>query len=503
MAILRFIQLDTTAVLNYAAVILVFWYIITSVITWKSLRHIPGPFLGKFSHFWSIYHQLAGDVGPVHLGLKKYNSPLVRTGPHYLVTTDPNIWKYVNAARSTYQRDMWWAAGRIDYQRPSLADTLDSASHDKMKAKVAGGYSGRDIDLEIIINEQIAKLVDAMRRKHVGKNMVDFADISRFFTLDVITRLAYGKEFGWVEADEDLYGYGAEISKFAALGALISDVTWLHPFVRWSFINSRFKPRPAASHGVGKVVGLGREQIRKRFAENQNDDRDMIGSFMRHGLTVNEIEDEALIQIFAGSDTTAIVIRSVMLHLIATPRVCVATNRCGNSRLKTNIKNAISSGEVSTPITLAQAQSLPYLQAVIWEGFRMRPAVTYGHYKVVPPGGDTIAGIRVPGGTAIGHNHYGMMRNEEIFGGDVDVFRPERYLDQPNGDEMQRTVELVFGTGRWMCVGKQVALMELNKIFWEFELQLANPAKPGWTETSSVTFTHRDMWIRITEAEDL
>jgi cytochrome P450 len=104
---------------------------------------------------------------------------------------------------------------------------------------------------------------------------------------------------------------------------------------------------------------------------------------------------------------------------------------------------------------------------VIWEGIRMRPVVTYDHYRVVPPGGDTIAGIWVPGGTAIGHNHFGMMRNKRIFGDDVDVFRPERYLDQPNGEEMQRTVELVFGTGRWMCVGKQVALMKLNKIFWE------------------------------------
>lgn len=99
------------------------------------------------------------------------------------------------------------------------------ASYDKKKAKVAGGFSGRDIYLEIIIDGQITKLVDAMRRKHVGKNTVDFADIGRFFILDVITRLAYGKEFGWVEADEDLHGYGAEISKFAALGALISDVT--------------------------------------------------------------------------------------------------------------------------------------------------------------------------------------------------------------------------------------------------------------------------------------
>ncbi|RYP42069.1 hypothetical protein DL767_000581 [Monosporascus sp. MG133] len=435
---------------------------------------------GRFSHLWSIYHQLAGDVGPVHLGLSKYNSPLVRTGPHYLVTTDPNVWRHVNGARSIYQRDAWWAAGRIDYQRPSLADALDSTSHNKMKAKVAGGYSRRDVDLERIIDGQIAKFADVMRRKHVGWNKVDFADISRFFTLDVITRLAYGKGVRQIQAEADSQAW------------------------------------------VGRVVGLGREEIKRRFAEDKQDDRDMIGSFMRHGLTVNEIEDEALIQIFASSDTTAIVLRSVILHLIATPRVCVhrRTTNYGrlraytiltcppllpDSRLKTDIKNAVSSGKVSTPIALAQAQSLPYLQAVIWEGFRMRPAVTYGHYKVVPPGGDTIAGIWVPGGTAIGHSHFGMMRNEGIFGKDVDVFRPERYLDEPNGDEMQRTVELVFGTGRWMCVGKQVALMELNKIFWElfrqFDFQLAHPDKAGWKETSTVTFTHREMWIKITEAE--
>ncbi|GKT97219.1 putative cytochrome P450 [Colletotrichum tofieldiae] len=443
MTMLALTELDTATALKYSATVFVSWYIISSIITWYKLRHVPGPFLGKFSHFWSIYHQVIGDVGPVHFSLEKYNSPLVRTGPHFMVTSDPDVWKHVNGARSTYQRDPWWSAGRIDYYRPSLADTLDSTSHDKMKAKVASGYSGRDVDLEKIIDIQIAKFADVIRRKHITRKKTDFADLSRFFTLDVITRLAYGKEFGWVEASEDLYGYGAEISKFAALGALISDVTWLHPFVRWSFINSRFKPRPAAKDGVGRVVGIGREEIRRRFEVDEKDARDMVGSFMRHGLSVSEIEDEALIQIFAGSDTTAI--------------------------------------------------------AVMWEGFRMRPAVTYGHYKAVPPGGDTIAGIWVPGGTVIGHCHYGMMRNKKIFGEDVDIFWPERYLYEPNGEEMQRTVELVFGTGRWMCVGKQVALMELNKIFWE----LAEPHNAGWKETSSVTFMHRDMWIKITEATDV
>ncbi|KAK2022788.1 cytochrome P450 [Colletotrichum zoysiae] len=493
MAVLALAELDTATALKYSAALFVSWYITSSFITWYKLRHIPGPFLGKFSHFWSIYHQAIGDMGPVHLSLEKYNSPLVRTGPHYVVTSDPDVWKHVNGARSTYQRDPWWSAGRIDHNRPSLADTLDSASHDKKKAKLASGYSGRDVDLEKIIDIQIAKFADVIRRKHVTREKTDFADLSRFFTLDVITRLAYGKEFGWVEASEDLYGYSADIGKAAALVATISDVTWLHPFARWNLINSKFKPSPEAKDGVGKVVGIGREIIRKRFEVDEKDARDMVGSFMRHGLSLSEIEDEALIQIFAGSDTTATVIRSVMLYLVATPR--------------TDIKNALAKGSVSVPITLAQAQSMPYLQAVMWEGFRMRPAVTYGHYKAVPPGGDTIAGIWVPGGTAIGHSHYGMMRSKKIFGEDVDIFRPERYLDEPNREEMQRTVELVFGTGRWMCVGKQVALMELNKIFWEllrqFDFQLAEPHNAGWKEKSSIVFTHHDMWMKITEATNV
>ncbi|KAJ5673875.1 Cytochrome P450 [Penicillium macrosclerotiorum] len=522
MGIRELIELDKAALLKYFAALCIAWYIISSVTTWYKLRHFPGPFICKFSNLWSIYHQLAGDVGPAYLKLSKYNSPLVRTGPHFLVTTDADVFKYVNGARSPYQRDPWWSVTRLDHKRSSLADTLDIATHDSKKAKLAGGYSGREVNLESAIDEQIAKFADTIRRKQIAKNKVDFASLSRFFTLDVITRLSYGKEFGWMEADKDLYGYATEVNKVISISSMVADVSWLHPLVRWPFFNSMIKPDPRAETGLGKVIG---------FAEDNKDEKDMIGSFMRHGLNMLDIENETLIQIFAGSDTTATVIRSVMLHLTATPRVCDAIFYVPDLRLKNEIKNAIPSGKVSTPITFVQAQSLPYLQAVIWEGFRMRPAVTYGHFKVVPEGGDTIAGMWVPGGTAIGHSHFATMHEKRIFGDDANVFRPERFLDDPNAQEMQRTVELVFGTGRWMCAGKQVALMELNKVFWEtfvaltrlvevlnsgsgeqanqfeqllrqFDFQLVDPDKPGWKESSRVVFTHSDMWMKITEAEN-
>lgn len=89
--------------------------------------------------------------------------------------------------------------------------------------------------------------------------------------------------------------------------------------------------------------------------------------------------------------------------------------------------------------------------------------------KVVPPQGDTLAGMYVPGGTNVAVNPWALMRHEPTFGTDVDVFRPERFINATAEERanMQRTVDLMFGAGRFMCAGKTVAWMELNKIFVE------------------------------------
>lgn len=56
-----------------------------------------------------------------------------------------------------------------------------------------------------------------------------------------------------------------------------------------------------------------------------------------------------------------------------------------------------------------------------------------------------------------------------MFGPDADLFRPERWLevDEAQRTEMRRVAELVFGYGRWMCAGKVIAFMELNKVLVE------------------------------------
>ena len=96
------------------------------------------------------------------------------------------------------------------------------------------------------------------------------------------------------------------------------------------------------------------------------------------------------------------------------------------------------------------------------------PAIT-GFAKRVPPQGDTLCGQFVPGGTDIFVNVCAMLRDTSVFGDDADVFRPERFLDCSPEERARLTkqVDLVFGHGRWMCPGKTLAWIELNKVFVE------------------------------------
>jgi len=96
----------------------------------------------------------------------------------------------------------------------------------------------------------------------------------------------------------------------------------------------------------------------------------------------------------AGSDTSATVIRVVFLYLMTSPSM--------QAKVRAEIDDGIKNGTISNPIKDFEARKLTYLQAVIKEALRLWPPVTGLVQKVVPPEGDTVNGVFVPGGTYIG-----------------------------------------------------------------------------------------------------
>ena len=127
---------------------------------------------------------------------------------------------------------------------------------------------------------------------------------------------------------------------------------------------------------------------------------------------------------FAGSETTAISLSAVFYHLLKTPR-------CLDKLLREIDGEARKGGFEDTEgglVTWGEAQRLVYLDACIKEAFRVHPAPGLPLERIVPKGGAEIAGVWVEGGTIVGVNAWVVHRRKEIFGEDVEAFRPERWL---------------------------------------------------------------------------
>jgi cytochrome P450 len=214
-------------------------------------------------------------------------------------------------------------------------------------------------------------------------------------------------------------------------------------------------PKDTDAYGLGRIMGAAREAVAQRFRPDAKEQMDMLGSFLRHGLSREDAETEVMVQILAGSDTTAGAIRATMLHILTNPPVM--------AKLLAEIQEA----NISDPIQDSEARKLPYLQAVIKEGLRTHPPVTGLQSKFVPPGGDTLNGYYVPGGTRIGSCAWGVFLDAGVWGHDAKVFRPERFLEGTPEEIKRKEIDLegIFGYGRSSCLGKSVAAIELNKVF--------------------------------------
>ncbi|KAK0641470.1 cytochrome P450 [Cercophora newfieldiana] len=267
-------------------------------------------------------------------------------------------------------------------------------------------------------------------------------------------------------------------------------------FQRWPL--STLMPSSKDKSGFGCMIGFAEKFVDERLRPDAKPQRDIIQSFIKHGLDRDQLVQEILIQILAGSDTTATAIRMTLLFLITSPPALRALLR--------EIDDGVESGRVSSPVTNAEAFAMPYLQAVIHEGLRLYSPGVGPLYKQVPKGGDTIHGYFLPEGTQVGQNMWGIQRRKDVFGEDADVFRPERWLEAEEGrlKAMKETVDLVFGYGKYQCLGKQMAYMEINKLLVEllrrYDFSLVDPVNPMHLRSATLWMT-KNFWLKITRRE--
>ncbi|CAK7211600.1 hypothetical protein SCUCBS95973_001170 [Sporothrix curviconia] len=513
-----FSSVPTVALVLVATVI--FYYVASAITASRRLSAFPGPRLATFSYGWMMRTAFGGRMWETYYrATLKYGS-VVRIGPGELLTSDPALIRRLSATRQPqYRRSDWYNPNRLDPYEHSMFSLRDDVAHDRLKARTAAAYAGRENPaLEAEVDTVLKQLIDVIRTRYIAgatsgepSKPLDLAVLSQYFTLDSITKVAFGQAFGFLEREEDVHSYLKSISGIAPIMQMSSEVPFLNGIITSPFMLKLGGPKVTDKNGIGCMMGVAREIVAERFVPDAKDRRDMLGAFVRNGLTQRECETEALFQIIAGSDTTATAIRMTLLYIMTTPRV--------HARLRAEVDAAFGDLADDQIVPNADAETLPYLQAVVLEGLRMHPPFVGLPFKEVPPQGDTLEDGRfVPGGTRIAPSIWALTRRKDVFGEDSDVFRPERWIveagsgndnDDDNNNEarervqnMRRTVDLIFGYGRWACAGKVLAFLEINKTLVEmmrrFELQLVHLLKP-LTMVNHNLFLQKNMWMQASE----
>lgn len=381
--------------------------------------------------------------------------------------------KRMSAVRSPFTRGPWYAALKLHPERENITSHVDERIHADLRTRMAPGYSGKEnLHLENDVDERLLHMLDLIGNKYVAhpedavSPRMDLSRITSFFTLDVISKVAFGQTFGFLDKDDDPFGYLKNLEQFLPAIIVFGVYTELTNILKMPLIKSAL-PKSTDKRGLGRVMGFARERVQERFGPKPIVRQDMLNSFINRGLTQAELESETLTQITAGSDSTASALR-ITLHFISTSPPIL-------NHLLAELNAAIAVGKVSRPVIKdSEARQLPYLQACIKEGLRIHPPVSGLLAKRVPDGGARIEvdGVEkfAPGGTQIGWNSWGMMHDPEVFGADCEVYRPERWLPRDGSEKeksrvlcMTETVTLNFGSGRFGCLGRGVATMELNK----------------------------------------
>lgn len=189
---------------------------------------------------------------------------------------------------------------------------------------------------------------------------------------------------------------------------------------------------------------------------------------------------------FAGSETTAISLASVFYFTLKHPQYLQKVREEIDSAIRDGLIVDRPSGLVSWP----ESQKLPYLDACIKEAFRLHPAAGLPLERVTPPQGIEVCGEKIPGGVTVGCNAWVIHRRPEIFGEDVDVYRPERWLHaSPEQLKSMNATMFQFGAGARTCIGKNLSLMEIYKLvpsfLRRFEVSFVSPQEEFMSYTTN------------------
>ncbi|KAJ1327028.1 cytochrome P450 family 628 [Microdochium nivale] len=450
-----------SSVLSVAALSGLFTSILIYRGAFHRLNQYPGPFFARLSNLYITLRaskklRLFEEVQQLHTQYGDF----VRLGPSELSTIDPRALQALHSSNSPCSKGPWYS---IEHPTRALQMTRDKEEHARRRKAWDLGFSLKAMkNYEVRVSSYTAQLME--RLEESKGTVIDATLWFSFYSFDVMGDLAFGRSFGMLK-EGTVHPFMKLTRSHMLMAGSLSHLVWILPLL---------KKIPLLNRENIKF----REWLRQQVIWRQQNTPDVPDVFSWILSDYNALENptsedltnlygDAQLIAVAGSDTTATSLSCLFLELAI------------NKRVKDILRDEFTRNrsDCSQPSSLLR---LPYLQACINEVMRLYPAIPSGLQRVTPPEGLQIGDVHVPGETIITVPTYTLNRDPRFYVHPND-FIPERWTTRP---ELTKDPSLFvpFSIGRYSCVGKQLALMEIRsvvcRIMQRFDVTVAHEDVP-------------------------
>ncbi|RKP33896.1 cytochrome P450, partial [Dimargaris cristalligena] len=358
---------------------------------------------------------------------------------------------------------------------PTVFSTSDPIFHRKRKGILGPVFTWASLHrMEgAILDSGVRPLIKKLRQ--ICQEQTPEVNLFKEFfgvAYDVMGYLVFGQTFGAVEQDDmtvanwlfDYFIYATMIRVFPILEGRFEN---LIPQVKRGEIAKKCMSRLA-------MDAIARRRALLATAERDGDLETVPNDILQlmieaadpnSGEKLSDIDlvSETLVQLVAGSNTTAHALTWVIYGLLTHPE-CYR-------RLEAEVLDVfplIPSQDVNpdSEVDLISHDDvknrLPYLEAVIQEALRFYPPAATAIPRIIPPEGLTIGSYFIPGGYQLTVPMYAINHSPLAFDR-ADEFIPERWLEVADMNTLKQST-LTFLSGPRGCLGRNLAMMELRLV---------------------------------------
>ncbi|PVH84711.1 cytochrome P450 [Cadophora sp. DSE1049] len=437
-------------------------------------RSIPGPLSNSISELPATIALVSGNQHTYYRSLHEKYGPVVRVSPDELSFVSVEAREEIYGFRKggiLMEKSLIFLGAVGDVNGQTGVSLALDGEHSRQRRALGHLFTNTALLQEQdILQVHVEKLIGVLKTMAAEEQAVDFSSWYTYLAFDIMGDLCFSEPFGCLDQASSTEWSTSVINVFIA-------ATWIQGIRRLSGVGTLLETimmkllvPPKAAEWRTIHLSNSREKTLQRLKDGARDHPDFISQILKNGdskkaLSETEIVLNMALFISAGTDTTATTLTGWTYFVCTHPDVY--------SRVVGEVREVFKGVD---DIKWENVRKLKYLEATIYEALRLFPPSAASQQRIVPSGGATIDSIFVPGGKTVAVSPWASTHSSLNFHS-PDSFMPERWLGEDSrfrDDHLDAS--LPFGTGPRVCIGRNLAYMEMRLItahlLWTFDLEL-------------------------------